>query len=131
MRPSMPARKRYARRKPRCRSKARRRGLSAPGLGMATQRTPCSTASRSLAAVWKARSAVSSAGWPTEADAVLGHARRELFSIGRVADQHRIAADQPAIDLIQQHLAAELGRHAGLAAAQHGGMWFEQTQDFV
>src|SRR5581483_6464071 len=70
-------------------------------------------------------------GRAAEAGGVVVEARADLGLVGGVADQHGVAADDAALQLVEPGLAAELGRLAGLAPADQRGVRLEQAEHLV
>src|SRR5450756_513451 len=70
-------------------------------------------------------------GRTPEEPLVVGDARGHLAILGRVTHQHPVAADDPAIDLVQPDLVPKLGRLADLAPADDLAVRLEETHQLL
>jgi hypothetical protein len=66
-----------------------------------------------------------------EGDLVTGQAGGQLWSIRWIAVQQHVTTDQPTVDLVQQHFAAELYCDVCLALADDGRVRLEKADQLV
>src|SRR3954447_25869172 len=112
----MPARKRKPRRNQRCFSRRDRSGVILPTAGMTTRATPAASASRSFSGENTPRSPVTRPRRPAETLLVRRQAWQQIRGVLARPVEQAPAADDPALDLLQPQLAAELDRLARPAA---------------
>jgi len=97
---------------------------------MATWRTPKACACSSTPLAWTSRSPVSSQGAPKQS-LVLQDRREGLVAIGLPSGERGEAGDNPALDLREHDLTAELHRGSALVPRDEAGVRLKQTQHFL